>query len=97
MNDHNEWWCGTEGPRGRLPGVYEASYLLTEDESMSPSQIQEGDAKNSIPWLSCVPRKPKPLGCELKTVADGLSGALMTYLTLSSLGLGMTVLLREYP
>jgi hypothetical protein len=30
-----------------------------------------------MPHLSCVPRKPEDLGCELKTVCDGTSGAMM--------------------
>ncbi len=30
-----------------------------------------------MPHLSFVKRKPEPLGCELKTVADGLTGIML--------------------
>lgn len=58
--------------------VYEASWLLAPDESMSPFVPRcEGDGPNDLPFLSNVPRKPKPLGAEIKTVADGESGAIL--------------------
>ena len=51
-----------------------------------------------MPHLSFVPRKPVPLGCELKCVADGTSGVMM-YLELQE---GKTRMMRlrfadEYP
>jgi hypothetical protein len=30
-----------------------------------------------VPHLSCTPRKPEDLGCELKTLCDGTSGVMM--------------------
>ena len=53
------------------------SWLLDGDESMSAytgaEGVEPGKGANfkPIPWLSFVERKPEPLGCELKVVADG--------------------------
>eukprot|EP00966_Prymnesium_polylepis_P329399 7385110-Prymnesium_polylepis.1 len=46
------------------------SWLIGPDESMSPTTT-EGDKPSDLPFLSNVPRKPKPLGCELKDTACG--------------------------
>ena len=70
---------------------------MTPDESM----IQWTGASGppiGMPHLSFVPRKPVPLGCELKCVADGTSGVMM-YLELQE---GKTRMMRlrfadEYP
>lgn len=57
--------------------VYIASWLLSPDELMSMWTADEGDGPHDIPFLSYVPRKPKPKGCEMKTVCDGESGCLL--------------------
>lgn len=58
--------------------VYFNSWLLAPDESMSPFLPgAEGDGHDDIPFLSNVPRKPKPIGAEIKDVADGESGAVV--------------------
>lgn len=44
---------------------------------MSPWTVNEGIRHQDIPFLSHVPRKPKPLGAEIKTTADGESGAII--------------------
>lgn len=73
LAQHNAHWLS----------VYHASWLLAIDESMSPFVPErEGDGPLDIPFLSNVPRKPSPLGAEIKTVADGESGAII-YLELA--------------
>lgn len=65
---HNQHWSD----------IYEASWLLAPDESMCPFDPErEGDNPDDIPFLSFVPRKPKPKGAELKDVADGESGVIL--------------------
>eukprot|EP00966_Prymnesium_polylepis_P064241 1489234-Prymnesium_polylepis.1 len=63
---HNDWW----------ETIYNPSCYLAPDESMSQHTC-EGDKPNDLPFLSNVPRKPKPLGCELKDTADGKTGAII--------------------
>lgn len=57
--------------------VYFPSWLLSPDELMSFWTPEEGDGPNDLPFMSYVPRKPRPRGCELKTVCDGESGCLI--------------------
>lgn len=57
--------------------VYAPSWLLAPDESMCQWTAPEGIRPQDIPFLSHIPRKPKPLGCELKAMADGESGAII--------------------
>mmetsp|Transcript_49491 Transcript_49491/g.123045 ORF Transcript_49491/g.123045 Transcript_49491/m.123045 type:complete len:729 (+) Transcript_49491:264-2450(+) len=59
------------------------SWLLVCDESMSAWTGTEGvlDGVNAspkpIPLLHFIERKPEPLGCELKVLADGCSGCFL--------------------
>ena len=53
-------------------------WLLTIDESMCAWRGKQGlNNPFKIPALSWVPRKPEPLGAELKTTACALSGLLL--------------------
>ena len=55
---------------------FRAGWIVTPDESM----IQWTGASGppiGMPHMSYVPRKPIPLGCEIKCVADGTSGVMM--------------------
>ena len=53
-------------------------WLLCCDESMCAWRGKQGKRDHTkIPKLSWVPRKPEPLGCELKTAGCALSGALL--------------------
>ena len=57
--------------------IYVPSWLLAPDESMCPETV-EGDKPNQLPFLSKVPRKPKPLGCELwRRAPDPLAKGLV--------------------
>ena len=67
VDEHNSHW----------ESIYSPSWLLAPDEGMSPWTAAEGPRVQDIPFLSHVPRKPKPLGAELKTTADGESGAII--------------------
>ena len=67
VNEHNSHW----------EKIYSPSWLLAPDEGMSPWTAAEGARPQDIPFLSHVPRKPKPLGAELKSTADGDSGAII--------------------
>ena len=67
INSHNDHWNE----------VLEPSWLLAPDESMAPWTANEGTKPTDIPFLSNVPRKPKPLGGELKATCDGESGAVI--------------------
>jgi hypothetical protein len=54
---------------------FRAGWIVTPDESM----IQWTGASGppiGMPHMSYVPRKPIPLGCEIKCVADGTSGVM---------------------
>jgi len=53
-------------------------WLLCVDESMCDWCGRSGfpDNPNTLPQLSWVPRKPEPMGCELKTTADALISVL---------------------
>ena len=56
--------------------AFRCGWIVTPDESM----IQWTGASGppiGMPHMSFVPRKPVPLGCELKCVADGTSGVMM--------------------
>ena len=64
--------------------VYTPSALLNADESMSPYDGQVGDPDSKTPadpkllfHQDFVPRKPKPLGKEIKDVADACSGVII--------------------
>lgn len=57
---------------------FNPGWLITMDESMCAWRGQEGEGSISkCPKISFVPRKPEPLGVELKTTADALSGVLI--------------------
>lgn len=79
--DANDPWryCAAviDGHNLHWEKVYSPSWLLAPDESMSPWTVNEGIRHQDIPFLSHVPRKPKPLGAEIKTTADGESGAII--------------------
>ena len=47
------------------------SWVVVVDESMSAFRGE------GMPHLSFIIRKPEPLGCELKTIADGVSGVML--------------------
>ena len=53
-------------------------WMLCVDESMCAwrGKVGKGD-RNKIPKLSWVPRKPEPLGAELKASGDALLGAIL--------------------
>ena len=56
--------------------AFKCGWIVTPDESM----IQWTGASGppiGMPHMSFVPRKPVPLGCEMKCVADGTSGVMM--------------------
>ncbi|KAL3908548.1 MAG: hypothetical protein SGILL_008440 [Bacillariaceae sp.] len=55
---------------------FQASDRLTLDESMSPLRPRQTKSAN-LPAISYVQRKPKPLGTELKCVADVSSGVML--------------------
>ena len=57
--------------------VYFPSWLLSADKLMCMRTPDEGDGAHDIPFSSFIPRKPKPKGCELKTVCDAESGVLL--------------------
>ena len=67
IESHNKHWVE----------VYSPSWLLGPDESMAPWTADDGPRPQDIPFLSHVPRKPKDLGAEIKTTADGESGAII--------------------
>ena len=53
-------------------------WLITADETMVAWRGQKGILNiTKCPHLSWVPRKPEPLGVELKTVGDALSGIML--------------------
>ena len=55
-----------------------AGWLITGDETMVAWRGQSGVLNvMKCPHLSWVPRKPEPLGVELKTVGDALSGIML--------------------
>jgi len=54
------------------------SWLLTMDESMIAWRGREGVGDPmKCPAISFVPRKPEPLGVELKTTADAMGGVML--------------------
>ena len=53
-----------------------SSYLKVFDESMSAYTPQSTKTGN-LPHLSCILRKPEPLGSEFKVVADSVTGMLL--------------------
>lgn len=55
---------------------FKCGWLVTPDESMIQWTGASGPP-HGMPHLSYVPRKPIPLGCEVKCVADGTSGVMM--------------------
>lgn len=64
---------------------FEPSHLLVGDESMSPflgaEGVVDGVGQNPdpIPHRDFIERKPEPLGKELKTLADGMSGITLRF------------------
>ena len=61
-----------------MADVLSPGWLLCIDESMCAWRGHQGKGDpDKIPFLSFVPRKPEPLGGEMKTTADALSGIMM--------------------
>lgn len=56
--------------------VFVPGTLTGPDESMAPYEGIEGDDPHNIPHLHFVKRKPKDLGAELNTQADGQAGGI---------------------
>ena len=63
----------------QMADVVNPGWLLCVDETMSAWRGKQGkrDSKK-CPKLSWVPRKPEPLGTELKTAGCALSGMIIT-------------------
>ena len=58
--------------------IFCPGWLLTLDESMSAYRGKQGQRdRKKCPNLSWVPRKPEPLGAELKTAGCALSGMII--------------------
>jgi hypothetical protein len=55
---------------------FKCGWIVTHDESMIQWTGASGPP-TGMPNMSYVPRKPVPLGCEVKCVADGTSGVMM--------------------
>jgi hypothetical protein len=55
---------------------FKCGWVVTPDEFMIQWTGASGPT-NGMPHMSYVPRKPVPLGCEVKCVADGTSGVMM--------------------
>ena len=55
---------------------FKCGWVVTPDESMIQWTGASGPP-TGMPHMSYVPRKPVPLGCEVKCVADGTSGVMM--------------------
>ena len=51
---------------------FKLGWALTVDETMTAWQGKSGPG--GIPHLSCIHRKPDPLGCELKNACDSSTG-----------------------
>ena len=61
----------------RMAAAFSPGWLLCVDESMCAWRGKQGRGDPArIPFLSWVPRKPEPLGVEMKTAACALSGVL---------------------
>ena len=56
--------------------VLKPGSLVGPDETIVPSDHQEGPAPQQIPHAHFVPRKPKDTGAELNTIADGQCGGI---------------------
>ena len=54
----------------RMVLIYVPGWLNTVDETMDPWTGPEGPGPDKIPARSFVPRKPEPLGAEVKCAAD---------------------------
>lgn len=75
-------WCFVEKMvtdfNEHMAAVFTPGWLLSMDESMSAWRGKQGEKNISkIPNMSWVPRKPEPMGAELKTTACALSGMLI--------------------
>ena len=58
--------------------AFSPGWLLIVDESMSAWRGRVGSGAHTLlPVLSFVPRKPEPLGLELKTTADALTSMML--------------------
>ena len=75
-------WCFVEGLvdefNAHMQDTVNPGWLLAPDESMSAWRGKQGkkDPKK-IPKLQFVQRKPEPLGCELKDIADAQSRMIL--------------------
>ena len=56
--------------------IIDTSYMKVGDESMSAIRFQM-TAKGDLPHLSCILRKPDPLGTDFRTVACSVTWALL--------------------
>jgi hypothetical protein len=59
-----------------------ASKIVVGDESMSAYQPRSTKL-GELPNISCIKRKPKPLGTELKTTACATTGAWVHFVSFS--------------
>ena len=75
------WWFVKkliDSFNAHMAKVFSPGWLLIVDESMCAWRGRVGiDSLHSLPKLSWVPRKPEPMGLELKTTADALSSILL--------------------
>ena len=76
------WWFVTELTElfnDRMAHTLSPGWLLVVDESMCAWRGRYGTPDNPhvLPVLSWVPRKPEPMGMELKTTADAITSAII--------------------
>lgn len=77
----DNWWFVddlVEAFNVNYNSIFAAGWLLTEDETMIAWRGRVGVGHPMLcPWRSFVPRKPEPLGVEMKTMADAITGMII--------------------
>ena len=79
LKETDPWWqitCGVQEFNNNQKQRIYASFKKVFDESMSA--LKPRTTKNgNLPHLSCIKRKPEPLGTEFKVVADSATGIFL--------------------
>ena len=79
--DPNDSWRFMRPPiddyNDHIPGVFKPGHKLVVDETMIPSEHQEGPEPHMIPHAHYIERKPRPKGGELNTASDAEAGGII--------------------
>ena len=78
--DEKDMWRWSDTPfkcfNEHYSEVLAPGSLIGPDETMCPSEHEEGPTPQNIPHSHFIPRKPKESGAELNTIADGQCGGI---------------------